>query len=64
MNQLVLADKYEGYKVTYAGCHVFNPGRFVGKSLVFSTYTPAEVNSEEWYDLTLFLIQFDVEHSP
>ncbi|KAF9057656.1 epsilon DNA polymerase [Panaeolus papilionaceus] len=44
---LVLADKYEGYKVTYAGCHVFNPGRFVGKSLVFSTYTPAEVNSEE-----------------
>ncbi|CAA7259855.1 unnamed protein product [Cyclocybe aegerita] len=44
---LVLADKYDSYKVTYTGCHVFNPGRFIGKSLVFSTYTPAEVNSEE-----------------
>jgi len=44
----VLADKYDSYKVTYTGCHVFNPGRFVGKSMVFSMYTPAEVNSEEW----------------
>jgi len=44
---LVLADKYDSYKVTYTGCHVLNPGSFVGKSLVFSTYTPAEVNSEE-----------------
>ncbi|KAF8165254.1 epsilon DNA polymerase [Crassisporium funariophilum] len=44
---LVLADKYDSYKVTYTGCHVFNPGSFIGKSLVFSTYTPAEVNSEE-----------------
>ncbi|KAF8913996.1 epsilon DNA polymerase [Gymnopilus junonius] len=44
---LVLADKYESYKVTYTGCHVFNPGSFVGKSLTFYTYTPAEVNSDE-----------------
>ncbi|PPQ77434.1 hypothetical protein CVT25_011016 [Psilocybe cyanescens] len=44
---LVLADKYDSYKVTYTGCHVFNPGSFIGKSLTFSTYTPAEVNSEE-----------------
>jgi len=44
---LVLADRYDGYKVTYTGCHVFNPGSFIGKSLSFSTYTPAEVNSEE-----------------
>ncbi|KAF8974466.1 DNA polymerase epsilon, subunit B [Flammula alnicola] len=45
---LILADKYDSYKVTYTGCHVFNPGSFVGKALAFSTYTPAEVNSEEW----------------
>ncbi|KAJ7665519.1 DNA polymerase epsilon, subunit B [Mycena rosella] len=45
---LVLADKYDRYKITYTGCHVFNPGSFVGKSFVFSTYQPAEVNSEEW----------------
>jgi len=44
---LVLADRYDRYKMTYTGCHVFNPGSFVGKSLVFSTYTPAEMNSEE-----------------
>ncbi|KAF9534221.1 epsilon DNA polymerase [Crepidotus variabilis] len=44
---LVLADRYDAYKVTYTGCHVFNPGRFFGKGLTFSMYTPAEVNSEE-----------------
>ncbi|PBL02412.1 epsilon DNA polymerase [Armillaria gallica] len=44
---LILADKYDRYKVTYTGCHVFNPGSFVGNSFVFSTYKPAETNSEE-----------------
>lgn len=44
---LVLADKYDKYKITYTGCHVFNPGSFVGSSFMFSTYKPAEVNSEE-----------------
>ncbi|KAJ6515789.1 DNA polymerase alpha/epsilon subunit B-domain-containing protein [Mycena sanguinolenta] len=44
---LVLADKYDRYKMTYTGCHVFNPGSFVGASFVFSTYQPAEINSEE-----------------
>ncbi|KAF7352703.1 DNA polymerase epsilon subunit [Mycena venus] len=44
---LVLADKYDRYKITYTGCHVFNPGSFVGAQFVFSTYQPAEVNSEE-----------------
>ncbi|KAF8076498.1 DNA polymerase alpha/epsilon subunit B-domain-containing protein [Lyophyllum atratum] len=44
---LVLADKYDRYKITYTGCHVFNPGSFVGNSFVFSTYKPAEANSEE-----------------
>ncbi|KAF9008989.1 epsilon DNA polymerase [Cyathus striatus] len=44
---VVLADKYDHYNVTYTGCHVFNPGRFVSNSLTFYTYKPAEVNSEE-----------------
>ena len=26
---IVLADKFERYELTYEGCHVFNPGRFV-----------------------------------
>ncbi|KAF9464455.1 DNA polymerase epsilon, subunit B, partial [Collybia nuda] len=44
---LVLADKYDRYKITYTGCHVFNPGSFIGNSFVFSTYKPSEANSEE-----------------
>jgi len=44
---VVLADKYEKYKMTYSGCHVFNPGSFVGKSFVFSIYRPTEISSEE-----------------
>ena len=47
--QVVLADKYDSYRMTYEGCHVFNPGRFVGRSLGFSTYTPATRESEAWY---------------
>jgi hypothetical protein len=35
--------------MTYEGCHVFNPGRFIGRSLGFSTYTPASRESEAWY---------------
>ncbi|KAK7060583.1 DNA-directed DNA polymerase epsilon, subunit B [Paramarasmius palmivorus] len=42
-----LADKYDRFKVTYTGCHVFNPGSFVGNSFNFSTYKPSEINSEE-----------------
>lgn len=44
----MLADKYDRYKITYTGCHVFNPGSFIGNSFVFSTYKPSEANSEEW----------------
>ncbi|KAH7887661.1 DNA polymerase epsilon, subunit B [Phlebopus sp. FC_14] len=44
---VVLADKYEKYKLTYCGCHVFNPGSFVGNTFAFSTYCPAEASSEE-----------------
>ncbi|EIW82110.1 DNA polymerase epsilon, subunit B [Coniophora puteana RWD-64-598 SS2] len=44
---VILADKYEKYKLTYSGCHVFNPGSFVGKDFSFSTYCPAELASEE-----------------
>jgi hypothetical protein len=46
--QVVLADKYDSYRMTYEGCHVFNPGRFIGRSLGFSTYTPASRESEAW----------------
>lgn len=45
----MLADKYDRYKITYTGCHVFNPGSFIGNSFVFSTYKPSEANSEEWW---------------
>jgi len=44
---IVLADKYEKYKLTYSGCHVFNPGSLLAKSFAFSTYCPAEISSEE-----------------
>ncbi|KAF7301757.1 DNA polymerase epsilon subunit [Mycena indigotica] len=50
---VILADKYDRYKITYTGCHVFNPGRFVGAAFVFSTYQPAQMNSEEWSELGL-----------
>ncbi|KAF8592440.1 epsilon DNA polymerase [Ramaria rubella] len=45
-NSLVLADKYERYELTYEGCHVFNPGSFLGTSYGFSTYYPATGKSE------------------
>jgi DNA polymerase epsilon subunit 2 len=45
--KIVLADKYEKYKLTYSGCHVFNPGSLLAKSFAFSTYCPAEISSEE-----------------
>ncbi|KAJ2920095.1 hypothetical protein MD484_g344, partial [Candolleomyces efflorescens] len=44
---LIIADKYDRFGLTYTGCHVFNPGKFVGKSLSWSAYKPAEANSEE-----------------
>ncbi|EIW66910.1 hypothetical protein TREMEDRAFT_45435 [Tremella mesenterica DSM 1558] len=48
---LVLADKYERYELTYEGCHVFNPGRFVGGGgeggeFEWSMYYPATGRSE------------------
>ncbi|KZT20388.1 DNA polymerase epsilon subunit B [Neolentinus lepideus HHB14362 ss-1] len=44
---VVLADKYDSYRMTYEGCHVFNPGNFVGGTFRFSMYTPATRLSEE-----------------
>lgn len=55
--QVVLADKYDSYRMTYEGCHVFNPGRFIGRSLGFSTYTPATRESEAWYAFSSYLPQ-------
>lgn len=53
--QVVLADKYESYRLTYTGCHVFNPGRFVGRSFEFASYSPANKESEAWYVLEAYL---------
>ncbi|KAI0058985.1 DNA polymerase epsilon, subunit B [Artomyces pyxidatus] len=44
---VVLADKYESYRLTYEGCHVLNPGSFIGHSFNFSTYSPANRESQE-----------------
>ncbi|KZT12506.1 epsilon DNA polymerase [Laetiporus sulphureus 93-53] len=44
---VVLADKYDRYQMTYEGCHVFNPGSFIGNSFAFSAYTPSRRESEE-----------------
>lgn len=43
---VILADKYEQYQMTYEGCHVFNPGTFVGNSYGFSTFNPSRRESE------------------
>ena len=45
---LVLADRCEPYRMTYEGCHVLNPGRFVGHAFQFAAYTPARGESEPW----------------
>ncbi|KAH9943488.1 epsilon DNA polymerase [Epithele typhae] len=54
---VVLADKYDRYQMTYEGCHVFNPGRFVGNSFTFSAYAPARRESEEC------VLEFDLDES-
>lgn len=59
--QIVLADKYEKYKMTYSGCHVFNPGSFVGKSFTFSTYNPAQLSSEEGYVISVWVLALVVK---
>jgi hypothetical protein len=46
LRQVILADKYERYDLTYEGCHVFNPGSFVGNSFEWSVYYPATGKSE------------------
>ncbi|KDN48053.1 hypothetical protein RSAG8_03069, partial [Rhizoctonia solani AG-8 WAC10335] len=43
---LVMADKYERYELTYEGCHVFNPGSFLGSSYGFSMWLPQDKTSE------------------
>jgi DNA polymerase epsilon subunit 2 len=43
--QLVLADSYEPYELTYEGCHVFNPGSFLTNNYGFSTYYMATSRS-------------------
>ncbi|KZV71534.1 epsilon DNA polymerase [Peniophora sp. CONT] len=43
---VVLADKYESYRMTYEGCHVLNPGSFIGHTFQWAAYTPATRESE------------------
>ncbi|GHJ86100.1 hypothetical protein NliqN6_2502 [Naganishia liquefaciens] len=43
---LILADKHERYDLTYEGCHVFNPGSFVGNHFEWSVYHPSTGRSE------------------
>ncbi|KAH7105408.1 epsilon DNA polymerase [Auriculariales sp. MPI-PUGE-AT-0066] len=44
---LILADKYQRYQEHYEGCHVFNPGSFLGNQFGFSTYFPHSISTEE-----------------
>eukprot|EP00918_Siedleckia_nematoides_P029578 GHVU01063759.1.p1 GENE.GHVU01063759.1~~GHVU01063759.1.p1 ORF type:complete len:578 (-),score=39.09 GHVU01063759.1:62-1795(-) len=45
---LVLADSYPPYRLTYEGCHVFNPGSFgVGFKPIWANYHLASRTSEE-----------------
>jgi len=44
---VVLADRYDRFQMTYEGCHVFNPGSFLGNSFGFSAYIPSRRDSEE-----------------
>jgi DNA polymerase epsilon subunit 2 len=45
-SKVILADKHERYDLTYEGCHVFNPGGFVGNHFEWSVYYPATGRSE------------------
>ena len=46
LTQLVLADRYERFELTYEGCHVFNPGSFRGSAYGWTTYYPATGHAE------------------
>ena len=45
--QLILADKYLPYEVTYEDCHVFNPGGFAGSDYTWSVCESARLRSDE-----------------
>lgn len=52
--QVILADKYLPYEVTYEDCHVFNPGGFAGSNYTWSACKCGGVRL--WAVLT-FLVQ-------
>lgn len=52
--QLVLADKYRPYDVTYENCHVFNPGSFAGSDFTWSMYDTAKRQSDQRYVIVAF----------
>lgn len=45
-SQLVLADKFQRYELTYEGCHVFNPSSFREGNFCWTTYYPASGKAE------------------
>lgn len=45
-SQLVLADKFQRYEITYEGCHVFNPSSFREGNFCWTTYYPASGKAE------------------
>jgi hypothetical protein len=59
VRQLILADKFDPYKLVYEGCLVFNPGSFARRRFGWSTYYPQMVEPKErmeerYTSLTLF----------
>lgn len=45
--QLILADKFDPYKLQYDDCLVFNPGQFSRKQFSWSTYYPQMVDPKD-----------------
>lgn len=45
--QLILADKFDPYKLVYEDCLVFNPGSFARRKFGWSTYHPHMVEPKE-----------------
>lgn len=45
--QLILADKFDPYKLVYEDCLVFNPGSFARRRFGWSTYYPQMVDPKE-----------------
>ena len=45
--QLILADKFDPYKLVYEDCLVFNPGSFARRRFGWSTYYPQMIEARD-----------------